>query len=244
VQSRPRPWPPAWLAIYQTSVFGPEKYTVRYYGHVKRIERKPRAELFPGETPNPKSGRVYYQLHLDRLERLPQPIVSPRPRRNPFIPTTWRKFSEAGQINDVFDDSPLEDRLWEEFKLRQIPAERQWRVDVDDACFYLDFALYCNKGQIDVETDGTTWHTNRSKEDNARNNALTTLDWSILRFDTEQIQEQAATYCISEVTRTINRLGGLLQEAWAPRRFYESPDGPVQQLGLFEEPPDYDLDLD
>ncbi len=88
-----------------------------------------------------------------------------------------------------------------------MPVERQWEVEVREARYYLDFALFCNAGQIDVETDGTTWHKNRSKEDNKRNNAVASAGWFVLRFDTEQIRETAGTYCISEVEKTI--------KAWA-----------------------------
>jgi very-short-patch-repair endonuclease len=240
--SRPRPWPPEWLAVYHTKVFGADAYTVQHYGRVKRIDRAPRREIFPAEPLNLKSDREYFLIHLHTLERLPTPIVSPRPRRNPFIPTTWRKFKEAGQINDLFDESPLEDRLWEEFQARRIPAERQWQVEFQDKRYYLDFALFCNKGKIDVETDGTTWHRNRSREDNERNNAVESAGWHVLRFDTQQIQETADTYCISKVEGTINTLGGPLEETWAPRLFYELPEGPAQQLALLEEQSSYDLD--
>jgi very-short-patch-repair endonuclease len=215
---------------------------VVYFGRVARINRAMREDLFPGQPPNPKSGREYYQLHLRSLERLPNPITSARPRRNPFIPTTWRKFSEAGQINDLFDESPLEDRLWQEFKARRIPAERQWEVEAGDRRYYLDFALLCNEGNVDVETDGDTWHKNRTRQDNERNNAVASAGWHVLRFNTQQIREAAGTYCISQVETTINTLGGLQEETLTPRLFYELPEGHAQQLALFDSCPSYDLD--
>jgi very-short-patch-repair endonuclease len=242
VQSRPRHWPPKWLAFYHTKVFGADAYTVQYYGRVKQIKNALRREILQTNRLDLKADREYFVIHLHALERLSAPIVSPHPRRNPFIATTWRKFSEAGQINDLFNDSPLEDRLWEEFKTRRIPAERQWQVEIGDERYYLDFALLCNKGMIDVETDGTTWHKNRTKEDNERNNAVESAGWHVLRFDTQQIQETAGTYCISKVERTIRTLGGLQEETLAPRLFYELPEGHAQQLSLFEEGPSYDLD--
>ncbi|OIO91096.1 MAG: hypothetical protein AUK03_11930 [Anaerolineae bacterium CG2_30_64_16] len=242
VLSRPRAWPPDWLAFYHTRIFTAHPYTVVYYGRVARINRVGRRELFPEEPLNPKSDREYFQLHLQSLQRLSSPIVSARPRRNPFIATTWRKFSGAGQLNDLFDESPLEDCLWEEFKARQIPAERQWEVEVGDDRYYLDFALFCNKGKVDVETDGDTWHKHRTREDNQRNNAVASAGWHVLRFDTRQIRETADAYCISEVIGTINTLGGLQEETLAPRLFYELPEGHAQQLALLEEGPYYHLD--
>lgn len=242
VKSRPRAWPPDWLAIYHTSVFGADRYTVQYYGRVRRIERALRRDIFPAETPNLKSDREYYQIHLHQLERLRIPIVSAKPRRNPFIATTWCKFMEAGGINDLFDESPLEDQLWGELKARQIPAERQWEVEAGGKRYYLDFALLCREGKVDVETDGDTWHKSRTRQDNERNNAVTSAGWHVLRFNTQQIREAAGTYCISQIETTIRTLGGLQEETLAPRLFYELPEGPAQQLALFEEGPSYDLD--
>lgn len=124
VSTAPKRWPPRLLAFYQTKVFGDEAYAVRYYGSVREIREVSRAELFPYETPNPKSGKRYHQVFLDDLRVLPQPIVSRRWRRIVFIPTTLEKFWLAEEINDLFDDSPLENRLWAELKALRADAER------------------------------------------------------------------------------------------------------------------------
>ena len=79
------------------------------------------------------------------------------------IPTTWEKFANAVEINDLSDESSLEDRLWAEFKRHKIPAERQEFVTARGHEYALDFALYCAKGGIDVETDGDFWHANPEK---------------------------------------------------------------------------------
>ena len=235
-------WRPEWLALYQTAEFGHEGKVVKYYARVESISEASRKDLFPGRPIDAKAWRRYYKLQLSPIIPLERPIPLLRPRPIAFIPSTLDRLMTATQINDLWHGSPLEDRLWKEFKTRGIPAERQWQVEVGDARYYLDFALLCNKGKIDVETDGTTWHTNRSKEDNERNNAVASAGWHVLRFNTEQIQETAGTYCISEVEKTINTLGGPKAETLAPTRFYELPEGPAQQLALFENPSSYDLD--
>ena len=153
-------WPPQWLAFYHTKVFGSEAHSVSYYARVIEIRRRYRWQLFPNEIPGDKSNRQYYQLILSPLERLAEPIVSRRWRRIVFIPTTWRKFINAAEINDLYDESPLEDRLWEEFKRHAISAERQEFITIKKQSYALDFAIYCAKGNMDVETDGDTWHAN------------------------------------------------------------------------------------
>ena len=235
-------WHPKWLALYQTAGFGHEGKAVNYYARVESISEASRQDLFPGKPIDAKAWRRYYKLQLGPLIPLDRPIPLLRPRPIAFIPSTLDKLMTATQINDLWHISPLESRLWEEFKARRIPAERQWEVEVGDARYYLDFAIFCNKGKIDVETDGTTWHKDRSKEDNERNNAVVSAGWYVLRFDTQQVQETAGTYCISKVERTINTLGGPKEGRLAPTLFYELPEGPAQQLALFEDRPSYDLD--
>jgi hypothetical protein len=147
-------WPPTWLAFYQTKIFGEEAYSVRYYGRVIDIRQKSRWELFPEQPQNERSQRRYHQLIFEPLQRLPQPILSPRQRRITFIETTWPKLVQAEEINDLYDDSPLENRLWAEFKRLQIRAERQEWVEVEKRRYALDFAVYCARGKLDIETDG------------------------------------------------------------------------------------------
>lgn len=244
VTSTPRRWPPRWLAFYQTKIFGSEAYSVRYWGEVERIEQLPRPALFPHEPPNAKSGKVYHKVSLRDVQTLPQPIPSLRPRRIVFIPTTFQKLIAAQEFNDLFDDSPLEDELWRSLRDRRIRAERQWTVDVGSQRFLLDFAIFCNDGKIDVETDGDSYHIGKEEgqRDNLRNNALATAGWQVLRFNTAQIREQTAEYCVPEILSTINRLDGLQDEAAAPRLFYTTGEGTAEQLSLLEGGEEYDTE--
>jgi hypothetical protein len=69
-----------------------------------------------------------------------------RQRRLLFVPTTWEKFLLAEQINDLFDDSPIEDNMWAMFKNQKMGAERQWGMKACGKYYQLDFALFCNQG--------------------------------------------------------------------------------------------------
>jgi very-short-patch-repair endonuclease len=244
VQSTPRRWPPKWLAFYLPKAFAEQAFAVRYYGRVRdEIEKVPRRALIP-EPAHPNADKLYYRIQLEDLKELPQPIPSKRFRRIVFIPTTCRKLFLAQEINDLFDDSPLEDLLWEELKTRQIPAERQWEALIRERLYRLDFALFCNGGNIDVEADGDMWHNppERVRADKARNNELSSAHWHLLRFNGEEIRERMGPYCIARITELINRLGGLQEETMAPRVFHELPDGSIQQLALFENESPYELD--
>lgn len=102
--------------------------------------------------------------------------------------------------------------------------------------YFLDFAIYCGTGKLNVETDGDTWHANPEKavQDNFRDNSLETAGWSLLRFNTQQIQEKMADYCIPAIVETVNSLGGVDVGGFLPRRIdLNAPSS--YQLGLFDD---------
>jgi very-short-patch-repair endonuclease len=231
-------WPPQWLAFYQTQVFGSEAHAVNYYAEVLDIREVFRWQLFPDQPHDQKSKRRYYQLILSPLKRLPRPIFSPRLRRIVFIPTTWPKFVNAAEINDLYDESPLEDQLWTALTQVRISAERQEFVEVKGRSYALDFALYCVQGKLNLETDGDTWHADpqRIPLDNRRDNDLETAGWKLLRFNTHQIREQMAEYCLPTIVENVNKLGGIDDGRLVARRINLDAAG-TDQLGLFDNPP-------
>ena len=228
-------WPPQWLAFYQTKVFGSEAYAVNYFAPVLNIHKVFRWQLFPEQPHDERGQQRYYQLLLSPLQQMPQPIFSRRRRLIVFIPTTWQKFINAAEINDLYDESPLEDRLWAELKRLSISAERQEFVPVKGHTYALDFAVYCASGKIDVEADGDIWHADpeRIPLDNLRDNDLETAGWRILRFNTPHIMEAMAEYCLPTIVENINKLGGLEEQRLVPRKVSLDAQG-GSQLSLFE----------
>jgi very-short-patch-repair endonuclease len=231
-----------WLCFYQGKVFGEDAYRVEFYGEISGYKIVPYRELFPNLIGSSKSDWPYYKIRLKELKRLPKLIPSHRPRRLSFIPTTWAKFCSATQINDLFNDSPLENLMWVEMKGLDINAERQWLLPIEKHHLYLDFAIFCNDGFIDLETDGDTWHLqkDRIKFDNNRNNQLAQKGWHVLRYNGAEIRSNMG-HCVSEVQRTITTLGGLSDEGLVPRKFIKNGNRVIQQLSMFESKGDYQL---
>lgn len=213
-------WPPKWLAFYQTLAFGAEKHAINYFAEVLDFREVRRWQLFPDEPHDEKGNRRYYQIFVKSIQSLPKPIYSRRYRRIIFIPTTREKFVNASEINDLFDESSLEDKLWAEFKRHNIPAERQEFVVARKNNYVLDFAIYCAKGNINIETDGDFWHANpeKAEQDNVRDHDLNTEGWKVLRFTEKQIREQAASYCVKTVSENINKLDGVDEGKIIPRK--------------------------
>lgn len=228
-------WPPRWLAFYQPKIFGHEAYAVNYFAKVLDIREVARWGLFPDEPRDERAMRRYFRIQLEPLQTLPVPIVSLRQRRIVFIPTTLRKLTSASEINELYDESPLEDRLWSALRKSNIYAERQELVTVSDRNYILDFAVYCGAGKLDIETDGDKWHANpeRATLDNRRDNDLESVGWTQLRFSTCQIREQMVDYCLPTISKTVNNLGGIEVPGTLGHRRIErgAPEG-LYQLGL------------
>ena len=230
-------FPPEWIAFYQTKKFGTDAYAVNYVAKVIEVRKVYRHEIFPDDPIGKKTNRQYYQIFVSPLKLLRQPIISKRRRRLIFISTTVDKLKEAKEINDLYDNSPLEDALWAELKKLQIPAERQEFIEIGDKEYALDFAVYCIDGKIDLETDGDYWHSHPEKkeEDTRRSNDLQTKGWHVMRFTSHQIREEMNTYCIDKTKKMIDRLGGLDVGKFKPKKFGDTSGN--YQPSLFD-PPD------
>jgi len=234
VATAPKRFPPDYLAFYQTKVFGPEKWAINYLAKVLSCELRKRMELLPDEPYHPHASWDYYKILVGQLEKLPCPIISKRWRRIIFIPTTMQKLLRAEEINDLFDESPLEDRLWKAFKENGIQGERQFRIDDKASSYFLDFAIFCQDRKLDVECDGDAWHSSKERIplDNARDNSLTSQGWGVLRFASKQINNQlsSTTFCIKDA---VNRYGGLKMQDGITRLFEMENQ---RQLELFSFP--------
>lgn len=199
------------IAFYFPKAFGKDAYQISWYAQVERITTMHRTELFPEEPINEKSSKTYYILHLDRLQPLPKPIRSNKARRLIFIPTTTKKLFHAEEINDVFNASPLENKLYEQFKQHNIHTERQLTVQIKRSRFILDFAIFCKERNINVECDGDSYHLSpeQIKVDKVRNNYLASSGWQVLRFSTYEIADHLPE-TVRTVQESIQEYGGLI----------------------------------
>lgn len=221
------------IAFYFPKNFRELRYSIRYYAEITGVEVVSRQQLFPDETPNSKSEKLYHKISFGPLLTLAQPIISYRGRFILFIPTTWAKLSRAEEINDLYHESPLEDTLWAELKRQNLPAERQVLLPTKEKNWICDFAFYCAKGKIDVECDGDTYHMQPDavRYDKARNNEIAAVaGWDILRFTTRDIEEEMPQ-TVGLIKSKIDRLGGLHYAREDVVRYVTRQN---DQLGLFD----------
>lgn len=200
-----------YLAFYFPKAFDEkEQYQVIYYAKVKSVKITKRINLFPEAIGHPKANADYFQFHLSQIKTLPQPIPSQRWRRIVHIPTSYQRLMAAQEINDLYDTSPLEEKMYQNMKRRKISAERQLYVKANDNNYCLDFGIFCQKGNIDVECDGEKYHIlpEALAHDRKRNNQLASLGWRVLRFSGREINRTVLN-CLGMVETTIGNLGGL-----------------------------------
>jgi very-short-patch-repair endonuclease len=111
-------------------------------------------------------------------------------------------------------------------------------VQVKDNFYALDFAIYCAKGNMDIETDGNTWHADpeRIPLDNQGDVDLVSAGWDVLRFNTKQIQEAISDYCLPKIIKNINRLDGIEECKPVPRKIDPNDTPGWFQPALFNKP--------
>jgi hypothetical protein len=199
-----------YLAFYQTKAFDDEKWAVNYYAPTRRYRLVTRAELLPEETDHPRATEQYYKVEIGPLQRLPRPIPSKRLRRITFIPTTLERLLEAEEINDLWDRGSREDRLWEAFKREGIEAERQYEVEEGTVHQFVDFAIFCQKGQVAVMCEGEPVGGSLKviRERQVSDYDLKAWGWTVLRFDQEQLSRDVPG-CLAAVREAVSRCGGL-----------------------------------
>jgi very-short-patch-repair endonuclease len=200
-----------YLAFYFPKCFGEElQYKIKYYSKITAIDIVKRVKLFPDEPRHKNANKDYYQLHLEKIKELPNPISSKEWRRIIHIPTSKQKLFSAKEINDLWDTSPLEEKIYQALKKQKIATERQVYVEVGGNKYYLDFGIFCHKGKIDIECDGEKYHIlpEALTKDRQRNNQLTSFGWQVLRFSGREIIHDIKK-CIDIISKTIYNSGGL-----------------------------------
>lgn len=231
-----------YIAFYHTSKFKNEKYSIKFYAKVLNIRLASRQELFPNEPlSHPKAKRVYYRIQINQLLPLVRPIISHRPRRITFIPTSEEKFFETIQlkepeINFLFNDSPLENLLHQKLIEHRIFPERQYFLHDKNKenNWILDFALFCKNTNINIECDGMAYHyktTEQKLYDNNRNNNINVKGWKILRYPTKALTENIEA-TITEIKEAVDKNGGIQDPKNKRSYYYVIETNP--QLRLFD----------
>lgn len=140
-----------YFAFYFGQKFGPQKWAIHYYAPRLGHELTTRAALFPEQPDHPRAADLYYRVQLGPLRQLERPIVSLRWRRVTFIHTTWDRFQDATEINDLFvEGGEYVDRLYATLKERGLRPERDYLVKERGGPYRVPLAVPCRDGTVEV----------------------------------------------------------------------------------------------
>jgi hypothetical protein len=140
-----------YYAFYFGRDFGDRKWAIHYYAEQRGYELVRRSDLFPNQPNHPRAGHLYYKISLGPLQMLDHPIVSLRWRRITFMHTTWDRFVEAREINDLLiEGGTYVDRIFATLRDKGVRVERNYSVKEDEPDYVVPLAVFCRDGRIDI----------------------------------------------------------------------------------------------
>lgn len=97
----PKGYTSEYFAFYFGQAFGLQKWAIHYFASRVGHELVYRRDLFPHQPDHPRADALYYKIQLGSLKKLDNPITSMHWRRLTFLHTTWDRFQDATEINDL-----------------------------------------------------------------------------------------------------------------------------------------------
>ncbi|MFQ5434692.1 MAG: hypothetical protein ACE5FD_07430, partial [Anaerolineae bacterium] len=143
-----------YYAFYFGRRFRSHKWAIPAYAPRLGHELVTRRELLPHQPDHPRADALYYKVQLGPLQWLDRPIISLRWRRITFLHTTWDRFQDATEINDLFvDGEGYVDRLYAALKEAGVPAERNYRIEEAGQVYEAPLVVPCRHGRIHIKAD-------------------------------------------------------------------------------------------
>lgn len=101
-----------YLAFYQPSSFGGDKWRIRTLARVLGHELVTRAELLQDQYDHPKAHEEYFKIQLGPLIKLPHEIMAEKWKRITFFYTTGDYISRAKTIADLIVQPEDRKLIW------------------------------------------------------------------------------------------------------------------------------------
>jgi len=197
------------LAFYQPTSFGRQGKRIQYYAPVLDYKVIKRSDLLPQELEHPRTKDYYLQIHVGKIEKLSQPIRNIIPRRISFGFTTLRHLLKSKDILQLYKVTPTEQMAEDGLKEAGIKAISQYYVSGKRKRYFLDFAVFCQRGKIAIECDNKKAHSilAQKKKDRIKNAFLKRHGWTVIRLREDDIVSDLKG-CIKRVKNAIQKLGG------------------------------------
>jgi len=143
-----------YYAFYFGRRFGEDKWAIHYYARQQGFELLTRRDLLPEQADHPRAAERYYKVSLGPLQKVKQPIISLRWRRITFMHTTWDRFLDAREINDLFvEGGEYVDRLFATLKEGGYQPELNFDIREPDTDYKIIMTIPCHSGEVAVDED-------------------------------------------------------------------------------------------
>lgn len=106
------------LAFYQTSAFGANRWRIEYVAPVRGHELTTRLELLQDEPDHPHVHQEYYKIQIGELQPLLRPVLAGEWRRITFLYTTGEYLLSAHTVNDLVVADHQRPLLWQALRER------------------------------------------------------------------------------------------------------------------------------
>jgi hypothetical protein len=199
----------AYLAFYQPAPFGRQGKRIRYYTRVLNWRVIKRGDLLPDEPSHPRARDYYLQVRVGKIKKLPRPIRNIIPRRISFGFTTLNHLLKSKDILQLYNITPTEPMVGDGLEEAGIRAIPQYYVKGKQKRYFLDFAIFCQKGMIAIECDNKKAHSNlgQLKKDKIKDNFLRRQGWTVIRLSEDNIVSNLPG-CIKKIKKAVRKLGG------------------------------------
>jgi len=199
-----------YLAFYQPLSFGRRGKLIQYYAPVLDCQIIKRSDLLPEESNHPRAKNYYLKIRVGKTKKLSMPIRNIIPRRISFGFTTLSHLLKSKDILQLYNVTPTEPIVENGLKKAGIRAIPQYYVRGKQKRFFLDFAIFCQRGKIAIECDNKKVHSSPSqkKKDKIKNIFLRKYGWTVIRLPEDNIVSDLPD-CIKRIKKAVQKLGGL-----------------------------------
>lgn len=145
-----------YIGLFFGRGFGEQASRIAYYAEISGHELVTRLDLLPNEPNHKHAHAQYYKLQFRELLAKIPPILNTRKRRFAFIHTTWDRFEEAKEIEDLYSTADhLVDRVFYALKESGYEPQRTW--EAPPTKYYPaeipSVRIVCRDGEVVASTD-------------------------------------------------------------------------------------------
>jgi hypothetical protein len=143
-----------YYAFYFGRKFGENKWAIHYFARQQGFELITRRDLLPEQANHPRANERYFKVSLGPLQKVKEPIISLRWRRITFMHTTWDRFQDAREINDLFvEGGEYVDRIYATLKERGFQPELNFKMREPDPEYDAILTIPCREGVVELKQD-------------------------------------------------------------------------------------------